>query len=93
VIAFLFEHVRRPETPLWFSVRSLCLCGECFSARFHHGDTENHRGGTEKSLTQLAPSTFSQPVRPQQPLKIERQGLGRNRLAIGISGLNNCSLP
>src|SRR5437763_9575889 len=21
----------------------LCLCGECFSAPFHHRDTENHR--------------------------------------------------
>src|SRR6266536_5131383 len=38
---------------------SLCdLCGECFSEQFHHRGTENHRGCTEKSLTQLAPIYF-----------------------------------
>ena len=28
------------EIDLRVSVRSLCLCGECFSSNFHHRDTE-----------------------------------------------------
>src|SRR5438132_14388133 len=51
------------RSSLWFSVRSLCLCGECFCSHFHHRDTENHRDRTEKSLTQLEPITFSAPHR------------------------------
>src|SRR5207253_3442410 len=47
------------RSSLWFSVRSLCLCGECFCSHFHHRVTENHRDRTEKSLTQLEPMTFS----------------------------------
>ncbi len=31
------------RSSLWFSVRSLCLCGECFCSHFHHRVTENHR--------------------------------------------------
>src|SRR5438128_963185 len=51
------------RSSLWFSVRSLCLCGECFCSHFHHRVTENHRDRTEKSLTQLEPMTFQQPAR------------------------------
>src|SRR5258707_5421402 len=36
------------RSALWFSVRSLCLCGECFSASSHHRDR------TEKSLARIA---------------------------------------
>ncbi len=44
--------VSRPS--LWFSVRSLCLCGECFSASSHPRDTEDQKDRTEKSLARNA---------------------------------------
>src|SRR5437667_8795175 len=47
------------KSSLWFSVRSLCLCGECFSAQFHHRDTENHRDCTEKNIDPSLTTTFS----------------------------------
>jgi len=35
---------------LWFYVRTLCLCGECFSRQFHHRDTEDSQSCTKKSF-------------------------------------------